>query len=567
MIMELSIRNFAIIDDVSVQFSDGLTVLTGETGAGKSIIIDALQLLTGSRASADFIRFDTDKAEIVGLFAIDKTNGKRVIELCDDYGIECEDDTLVLERTITMNGNNICRINGKIVALKVLRDIGRSLVSIHSQHDTIHLMDKNVQLELLDSYNDAAISKQKEKYLYVYKQYASLQKEYETLQADEQQVAHRLDLLHFQLKELEQANLTENEDEQLLEERNRLHNFEKIYRSVQEAYDALSGEHKGLDWVRIAKSALEQTNEVDEAIESYTNQLTNVYYTLEETSHALRDFRDQLYFDEARLNEIEGRLNELNRLKRKYGQTVNDMIAYYENIKREIDVLEHKDTHVEKLRTKIATVKEKALHEAKKLQALRKDAAKRLEKEIANELRDLYLENAQFSVQLMETEHETLTSEGVDQITFLLSTNVGEPLKELHKIASGGELSRIMLAFKKIFAKHDQIPTVIFDEIDTGVSGRVAQAIAEKMYQISMTTQTLCITHLPQVAAMSDVHLLIEKAEEEERVATMIERLDEKKKVEEIGRMITGVTLTDTALHHSEELLQLTNSFKRSLKS
>lgn len=567
MIMELSIRNFAIIDDISVQFSDGLTVLTGETGAGKSIIIDALQLLSGSRASADFIRYDTDKAEIIGLFVLDHIKGQKVIELCHTYGIDYEDDTLVLERTITTHGKNICRINGKIVALKVLRDIGRTLVSIHSQHDTIHLMDRNVQLELLDSYNDIEIYKQKEKYLRYYKEYESLKEEYDALQADEQQVAHRLDLLRFQLNELEQANLIENEDEHLLEERNRLHNFEKIYRSVQEAYDALSGEQKGLDWVRIAKSTLEQSDDTDEEMETYANELANAYYSLEEVSFSLQAFRDSLHFDEARLNEIEARLNELNRLKRKYGQTVNDMIEYYKNIKREIDLLEHKDTYAENLYDKLTDVKNEALREAKKLRSIRKETAKRLEKEIVKELRDLYLENAQFSVYFSETKNETLTYEGVDQITFLLSANVGEPKKELHKIASGGELSRIMLAFKKIFAKHDNIPTVIFDEIDTGVSGRVAQAIAEKMYQISLTTQTLCITHLPQVAAMSDEHMLIKKASEKERVTTMIERLSDKKKVEEIGRMMTGVTLTDTALHHSEELLQLTNSFKRSLKS
>lgn len=567
MLTELSIRNFAIIDDVSVQFADGLTVLTGETGAGKSIIIDALQLLTGTRASSDFIRHDQEKAEISGLFTIQKEQHKTIYERASSYGVDIEDNMLVLERTITNKGNNICRINGKIVTLKILKDIGRLLVSIHSQYDTVQLMDNSTHLALLDALNETEIVEQKEQYLTYYKELIALRQEYEQLHANEQEVAHRLDLLQFQRTELEQANLKENEDFELEEERKRLHNFEKLFRALSTSVDALHGESKGIDWLNVAKTNLDTIAHLAPELTEYHEELSSVYYSLEEVSNSLRNYLEELHFDEARLNTLETRLNELNRLKKKYGPTVNDMLTYYDKITEELALIENKDSHVENMKQKMAELEQKARREAVLLHELRKQTARELEVQVQEELKDLYLENATFRVHFANEENSALHADGFDQIRFMISTNVGEPLKELSKIASGGELSRIMLAFKKIFARHDQIPTVVFDEIDTGVSGRVAQAIAEKMYQISLTTQVLCITHLPQVAAMSDEHLLIKKEAVSDRTTTNLHRLDEQKKIEEIGRMITGVTLTDTAIEHSEELLELTNQFKRSLKT
>ena len=565
MLAELSIRNFAIIDDISITFHDGLTVLTGETGAGKSIIIDAVQLLTGSRASIEFVRYGANKAEINGLFLLNE-KAVHIEEICENYGIDIEENMLILDRTITNKGKSVCRVNGKIVTLSILREIGQSLVNIHSQHDTIHLMDKSTHIELLDLYDEEKILPIKKRYNKLYKQFVLLQERYHELNSNEQQMAHRLDLLQFQLNELDQADLKENEDIQLMEERKQLQNYEKIYHSVQEAYYALSGEQKGLEWIDIAQNRLQEGKEFDPSITKQAEELTNAFYNLEEINFSLRNFIDQLHFDEDRLNEIEARLNEINRLKKKYGSSVKEMMSYQEQIKKELDEIQNKDSHLDKILNKLNELKNSALKEAKKLHELRKKIAISLEKDIKTELDDLYLQNATFKV-FFEINEENLNVNGIDQISFMLSTNLGEPLKELAKVASGGELSRIMLALKKIFAKHDNIDTVIFDEIDTGVSGRVAQAIAEKMYQISEATQVLCITHLPQVAAMSDHHLLIQKMEKQNRTSTMINELTQNEKIEELGRMMTGAKLTETAIEHSEELLDLTKKFKTSIKS
>ena len=566
MLAELSIRNFAIIDDISISFHDGLTVLTGETGAGKSIIIDAVQLLTGSRASVEFVRFGEKKAELTGLFMLNQ-NIAHIEEICESYGIDIEENMLVLDRTITNKGKSICRVNGKIVTLSILREIGQSLVNIHSQHDTIHLMDKSTHIELLDLYDEEKVLPIKKKYHKLYKQFILLQERYDELNSNEQQMAHRLDLLQFQLTELEQADLKENEDNDLMEERMQLQNYEKIYRSVHEAYHALSGEQKGLEWVDVAQNRLQEGKDFDPQIKQQAEDLTNAFYNLEEISYSLRSFIDELHFDENRLNEIEMRLNEINRLQKKYGSSVKEMLTYQEQIKKELDQLQNKDSHLEKISNELKELKQSALKEAKKLHTIRKKIAISLEKDIKTELNDLYLQNATFKVYFNDINEENLSVNGIDQISFMLSTNLGEPLKELEKVASGGELSRIMLALKKIFAKHDNIDTVIFDEIDTGVSGRVAQAIAEKMYQISETTQVLCITHLPQVAAMSDHHILIQKEEKQNRTSTQMKELTETEKIRELGRMMTGAQLTETAIEHSEELLDLTKKFKAISKS
>lgn len=566
MLAELSIRNFAIIDDISITFHDGLTVLTGETGAGKSIIIDAVQLLTGSRASIEFVRYGANKAEINGLFLLNE-KAVHIEEICENYGIDIEENMLILDRTITNKGKSVCRVNGKIVTLSILREIGQSLVNIHSQHDTIHLMDKSTHIELLDLYDEEKILPIKKRYNKLYKQFVLLQERYHELNSNEQQMAHRLDLLQFQLNELDQADLKENEDIQLMEERKQLQNYEKIYHSVQEAYYALSGEQKGLEWIDIAQNRLQEGKEFDPSITKQAEELTNAFYNLEEINFSLRNFIDQLHFDEDRLNEIEARLNEINRLKKKYGSSVKEMMIYQEQIKKELDEIQNKGSHLDKIFNELNELKNSALKEAKKLHELRKKIAISLEKDIKTELDDLYLQNATFKVFFEKVNEENLNVNGIDQISFMLSTNLGEPLKELAKVASGGELSRIMLALKKIFAKHDNIDTVIFDEIDTGVSGRVAQAIAEKMYQISEATQVLCITHLPQVAAMSDHHLLIQKLEKQNRTSTVINELTQNEKIEELGRMMTGAKLTETAIEHSEELLDLTKKFKTSIKS
>ncbi|WP_099158458.1 DNA repair protein RecN [Virgibacillus ndiopensis] len=569
MLTELSIQDFAIIDNISITFNEGLTVLTGETGAGKSIIIDAVQLLAGGRGSIEFVRHEAKKAEIEGLFSVEP--GHPVFRIGSYYGIDIQEDGMVvLHRTITQNGKSICRVNGKLVTLAILREFGKTLIDIHSQHETQSLMDRENHIDLLDLYDEDIIVKTKEEYTKLYQKLSMLKKRYKDLSENEQEIAHRLDLLEFQLQELEEANLTPNEDEVLEDERSQLANFERIYTGIQDAYNALYGEQKGIEWLNTAQQALQDNRQYDNFIAEKATELSNHYYLIEELSYDLRNYSETLQYNPERLNEIEARLNEISRLKKKYGPTVNEIIEYMGKIEEELEQLTNKDSHLTKLAEQINETAQDTYLEAKQLHDIRQKAANSLIDDIHDELKGLYLAKARFSVSFdtkadQDIENQ-LNKNGIDHITFQISTNPGEPLKELNKVASGGELSRIMLALKKIFSKHQGVTSVIFDEVDTGVSGRVAQAIAEKIYRISNGSQVLCITHLPQVAAMADTHKLIEKVEKNNRTSTTVAELTQNKKIEELSRMITGTELTETAKEHAKELLELATDYKSKKK-
>ncbi|ASK63246.1 DNA repair protein RecN [Virgibacillus phasianinus] len=571
MLTELSIRDFAIIDELSLSFHEGLTVLTGETGAGKSIIIDAVQLLAGGRGSVEYVRHGAAKAEIEGLFSLD-TNKHLIYLVGENYGIEITDNMVVLHRTITSGGKSICRVNGKLVTLAILKEFGKTLIDIHSQHETQSLMQPESHIDLLDLYDTELINQTKKEYKQLYERLQTLRKRYKELSENEQEMAHRLDLLTFQLDELEQASLNPDEDEDLEEERSSLANYDRIYLAIQDAYNALHGEQKGIDWLNLAVQSMEEGKNYDPFIAEKAEELANHYYLIEELSFDLRNYRDNLQYEPERLNEIEFRLNEINRLKKKYGSTANAIIDYMGKIQEEIEEITNKDSHLNKLQHQINETYQDAYLEAKQLHDSRKSAAEKLTKEIHSELKGLYLDKATFSISFTskkDMESETaetpllLNKNGFDFVTFQISTNPGEPLKELSKVASGGELSRIMLALKKIFAKHQGVTSVIFDEVDTGVSGRVAQAIAEKIVHVSEQSQVLCITHLPQVAAMADRHNLIEKMEKNKRTITFVKELTENQKVDELSRMITGAKLTDTARQHATEMLELADSIKQ----
>lgn len=380
-------------------------------------------------------------------------------------------------------------------------------------------------------------------------------------------MAHRLDLLEFQIKELEQANLSPDEDIQLEEERKALANYERIHTALHDAYHALYGEQRGLDWLNQAQLSLQENSKFNDYIAEKSEDFSNHYYALEELTYELRNHIDTLQFDPERLNEIESRLDEINRLKRKYGDTVNEIIGYMATIEEEIEQITNKDSHLNALLEQIEETEKDAMLEAQHLHELRKNAADCLTEDIHAEMKELYLEKATFAIAFDEKYNTKahLHKNGFDRVRFLISTNRGEPLKDLTKVASGGELSRIMLALKNIFSKHQGITSVIFDEVDTGVSGRVAQAIAEKIYQISNDSQVLCITHLPQVAAMADTHKFIEKNEKDNRTATSVKELSETEQMEELSRMITGTKLTETAKEHAKEMLELANAFKSNL--
>ncbi|MFD2925918.1 DNA repair protein RecN [Halobacillus naozhouensis] len=573
MLTELSIKDFAIINQVSITFKEGLTVLTGETGAGKSIIIDAIQLLSGGRGSVEFVRHGTNKAEIEGLFTVDMTHP--VFQKGRQFGVEIgEDGMVVLQRVITRQGKSICRVNGKLVTLGILREIGSTLIDIHTQHETQSLMNPEHHIDLLDMFIIDEISPSIEEYHRLYSSYQTVKKRYNELSENEQEVAQRLDLLQFQLRELQQADLRPFEDEELEEERKKLMNYEKVYQGIHDAYNALYGEQKGLDWLSLAMTSLENTSDYDNQLEKLSEEMSNSYYVLEELTFQLSNQMAELEFDPERLNDIESRLNELNRLKKKYGQTVKDMLEYASKIEEEIDEITNKDSHLDKLEKQITELGKDAVLEAKNIHDIRTKASKHLARMIHEELTDLYLEKASFQTNVeikegrpddpeFDGKHVRLISSGFDTVTFLITTNPGEPLKELHKVASGGEMSRIMLALKRIFSRHQGVTSVIFDEVDTGVSGRVAQAIAEKIQGISIDSQVLCISHLPQVAAMADTHIRIEKDVTNDRTSTVVTELSAGEKADEISRMITGAEMTDTTIEHAKELLALATKHKQ----
>jgi DNA repair protein RecN (Recombination protein N) len=560
LLIELSIKNFAIIEKQTVSFERGLTVLTGETGAGKSIIIDAIHLLVGGRGSHEFVRHGEDKAEIEGLFQIDDMEHP-IHQKVNEYGIEIEDGMVVLRREISKNGKSICRVNGKLVTITNLREIGSALVDIHGQHEHQELMDESTHLSLLDNFGGEEIQHLLKEYQLVYREFEQTTKKLKKLNENEQQMAHRLDLIQFQLEEIQKAQLKLNEDEELTEEKKRLSNFERIFSLMQNSYQALDGDHRGLDLIRLVMGNLEDVAAMDSHYQDLLDAISNVFYSLEDINRTIRNELEGLEFDPNRLNEIEDRLNEINQLKRKYGKTIAEILGYGERIEVELETLQNKETHIGKLEKELKKWKKELQTKAQHLSNLRKKYADRLTVLIHNELKELYMEKAVFEIKLL-FDDERFSLDGANTAEFYISTNPGEPIKPLVKIASGGELSRIMLALKSIFSRHQGVTSIIFDEVDTGVSGRVAQAIAEKIYHVAVNSQVLCISHLPQVAAMADTHLFISKEMFEGRTKTSVKPLGLTEKVNEIGRMISGKEITDLTKKHAEELLSMAAELK-----
>ncbi|CAM3957319.1 DNA repair protein RecN [Lederbergia lenta] len=553
---ELSIKNFAIIDEISVSFNKGLTVLTGETGAGKSIIIDAVHLLVGGRGSSEFVRHGEKKAEIEGLFYLEKDHP--CFRKSAEFGIEIEEGMLILRRDIAQTGKSVCRINGKLVTISILREIGSTIIDIHGQHEHQELMDESMHLHLLDQYGKEEIGKTLNNYQEIYVQYDHTAKQMKQLTENEQQMAHRLDLLRFQLQEIQAANLKVNEDDELIEEKSRLTNFEKIFDAIKSGYEGLQGEQRGMDYIGHAMGHLETAAELDNNYVEVLDAVTTTYYALEDVVGTLRTELDKLEFDPMRLNEVESRLNEINQLKRKYGSSVEEIIEYSAKIEEEIELITNRDVRLNQLEAKLTSLKEDLMLEGRQLSDLRKKWSKKLTKAIHYELKQLYMDKTIFEpVFISSSDVEGLRQDGLDEIAFYITTNPGEPLKPLSKVASGGELSRMMLALKTIFSKHQGITSIIFDEVDTGVSGRVAQSIAEKIHQVSAHSQVLCISHLPQVAAMADTHLFISKDIIAGRTKTSLHILNKEEKIKEIGRMISGVEITDVTKEHAKELLDI----------
>ena len=564
MLRELSIRNFAIIDELTVEFSDGLTVLTGETGAGKSIIIDAVHILAGGRGSVEFIRHGTKKAELTGMFDLPTGEHPIYIKL-EEAGIEIEEDTIILRRDLHENGKSTCRVNNKLVPLATLREIGGGLIDIHGQHENQELMDERHHIHLLDQFAKDDIQSIKLVYDEQYEAYRTLKSEVAALSLDEQRIAQKIDLYQFQLKELLQAQLNVLEEDALLDERRRLMNFHKIFERANLAYEAIQAEGSGLDAIGNAMNALDDITSIDEAFKESSEAVTSSFYALQDAAYQIKNIIDELEFDPERLNEVEQRLALYQSMKRKYGSTVEEILAYQEKIAEELELLLNRDESIQQNEKKLRALEIELTKLANTLTKVRKENAEKLSNAIMEQLKVLHMEKAKFVVNFEEL--PTFDQNGKDQVVFYISTNVGEPPKSLPKIASGGELSRMMLALKTIFSSSNGITSIIFDEVDTGVSGRVAQAIAEKIAAISVESQVLCISHLPQVAAMADQHYLIKKQVEHDRTFTTITEIMLEERAEEISRMMSGAEITETTLKHAHELINMANARKLYLKS
>lgn len=572
MLIELSIKHFAIIEELTIPFEKGLTVLTGETGAGKSIIIDAIGLLLGGRGSAEYVRYGEKRAEIEGLFIVEGDHP--VMKKAEELGIDGRDSMFILRRDITSQGKSICRINGKLVTIAVLREIGQVLVDIHGQHEHQSLLQSEQHLGMLDGFAYQELCQTQLEYQALYRRAMQLQKQVRNLSENEQEMAQKIDLFKYQLEEIEKADLKPNEDVELGEERHKLAHLERLFSLLENSYRSLYGEGSGLDFLSNTVAHLEEAATIDKELKDVQETVSNSYYLLEEAAFSLRDYIEKIEFDPNRLEYIESRLHDIQQLKRKYGSTVDEILEYAAKIEEELDSIIHKDDRLIKLQEQLQTIWNDLCVEAKALRAIRKEAALALTEAIHHELRSLYMEKTSFAVQIDPLESSKNTAviqgeemafgpDGADAVEFYISTNPGEPMKPLAKIASGGEISRIMLALKSIFSDQQGITSVIFDEVDTGVSGRVAQAIAEKIHGISSGSQVLCITHLPQVAAMADTHLFIEKHETNQRVVTSVTPLTTDEQVEEIARMISGVEVTELTKEHAKELLELARQHKQ----
>ncbi|MGS3957060.1 DNA repair protein RecN [Staphylococcus pseudintermedius] len=559
MLQSLSIKQFAIIDTLDIQFSDGLTVLSGETGAGKSIIIDAIGQLIGMRASSEFVRHGEKKAIIEGIFDID--DAKDAIRQLETLGIDINEDFLIVKREIFSSGKSICRINNQTVTLQDLRQVMQSLLDIHGQHETQSLLKQKYHVELLDRYADGEYIKELQQYAQSYEQHQEKIKELEALESADQALLQRLDLMKFQYDELKEAQLKEGEIEQLEIDIKRIQNSENLSLALNAAYVTLTDEHAITDRLYTLSSELQNVNQIlPETFEKLKEEVDQFYYTLEDAKHQIYEEINQTEFDEQYLNELESRMNLLNNLKRKYGKDISDLMIYQEKIADEINKIENYEESTSKLREEIQQLSQQVQEDGEKLTKARRIVARQLRDRIVNEIQYLQMKDANLEISFKP--YETPQKDGLERIEFLISPNKGEPLKSLNKIASGGELSRIMLALKSIFARAHGQTAILFDEVDSGVSGQAAQKMAEKMKDIASVIQVICISHLPQVASMSDHHLYISKHEKDDRTTTTVLELTGDARIDEIARMISGATVTELTRENAKEMIEQNQKHK-----
>lgn len=555
MLQELTIKDFAIISQLDLSFSEGMTVLTGETGAGKSIIIDAVGLLVGGRGSTDFIREGAKKAQLQGQFEVSSHVFERMTPYLQSLGIEATERTMILSRDISLSGKNVCRINGHLVNTQALKKVGQLLVDIHGQHEHQELMDSERHLSFLDQYGGESLALLKTYYQELFESYQANVRLLRNYQQNEREHAQRMDMLQFQYDEIAEANLKIGEEEALKQERDFLANYQEIVQQLSKSYDIIQGNMNigALEQIGEAMAAMEAIEHLDSAYQTIAEGVRDSYYQLEEVARDISQQLTHTEMDDNRLEEVEERLTTIIRLKKKYGDSIEKILEYFDEIASELAESQNVEGSLTSLQ-KTINEQHKQLEElAQQLTQARETLSVSLEKAIIEQLGDLYLEKTRFEVR---REKKELSDDGWDMISFYISTNPGEPLKPLEKVASGGELSRIILGMKTIFSKTHGVTSIVFDEVDTGVSGRVAQAIAEKIHDIAVDSQVLCITHLPQVAAHADQQYYICKKVVDGRTLTDVMILNNDEREIEIARMLAGETITDLSREHARELLK-----------
>lgn len=564
MLSLLHIENIAVISSADISFAPGFNVLTGETGAGKSIVIDSIGAIIGARTSRDLIRTGAKSARVSAIFRdLPQLPWFAQQEIYPD-----ENGELMLERTMQPDGKNSCRVNGRPILVTQLRELGQQLLNIHGQHDGQQLLDEECHLSYLDSFGGTGPALAA--YLAAYEEMQGIRKALCALQMDESEKARRMDTLTYQIGELERAELRSGEEEELAERRELLRNAERITDAVEGAWQALTGGDDGEGAVSLlisAEESLAAGGRHSEHLARLSAQASELRFALDDLAEQVRDAQSALDFYPGELDEVEGRLDVIYRLKRKYGESVDEMLAYLEKCRNELDEIQFSEERAEKLEAELRKAQNAAQTRGEALSAVRKAAAEQLAERIQRELEQLDMPKVRFQVEFAPKMCEDgMDDTGMDQVRFLMSANLGEELKAIQKIASGGELARIMLALKNVLAENDQVATMVFDEVDTGVSGRAAQKVAEKLFEVAQNRQVLCVTHLPQIAAMGDVHFSVEKGEADGRTFTAVERLDRTRRKEELARLTSGDHITPTALEGAEEMLAAAEQCKKRAK-
>ncbi|HHV39021.1 MAG TPA: DNA repair protein RecN [Tepidimicrobium sp.] len=568
MIVELNISNFAIIDDLNISFTKGFNVLTGETGAGKSIIVEGINLILGQRASRDFIRRGKPKATLEGLFYLEGLVKNNVKSILDEYGIDIDPrNYLLISREIYASGRSVSRINGRTVTLGMLNRVTTNLVDIHGQHEHQSLLDIENHIRIVDSFGDDELKILLDTFRTKYDMLKNEQKRLKALSLDDIEKDREIDLLRYQIDEIDAADLANFDEKSIFKEYKKLSNIKEIGYELGQVVDIIDNDDYNkksiIDSINMCISNMQNIIEYDSKLQEYSEVLEDINFEIQDIFMDMRGYLGKLDIDDERLSFLEERIDTINGLKRKYGNTIDEILKYKARIEKRLQDLLNNEKLIEEIKKKIDILEKELIDCCSKITRIRMNLSGIIEESIMKELNELNMNNVVFKVDIKQLEQ--FSYNGKDRVEFLISTNKGEDLKPLSKIVSGGEMSRIMLAFKNILAKYDGVPCLIFDEIDTGISGRTAQVVGEKIERLSNNHQIICISHLPQIAALADTHFVIKKEVDEGKTNTVVKRLKDDERVEELARLLGGVDLTDTTKLHAKEMLEMSKTFKNTI--